>query len=239
MSKVIVITGPTAVGKTELSIKLAKILNGEIINADSMQIYKGMNIGTNKIKENEKCGIVHHLFDIKELDEDYNVYDYQRDGRALIEDITERGKVPVLVGGSGLYLNALLYDYSFRDKNSGNNKLLFDVVFIGLTMERALLYNRINLRVHQMIDDGLIEEVKTLYEKYPTSRALNTAIGYKEVISYLNEELDLEETTELIKQHTRNFAKRQYTWFNNKLPITWFDVTDAELTEKVCNKIKT
>jgi len=281
MSKVIVITGPTGVGKTDLSIKLAKKLNAEIINADSMQIFKEMNIGTNKITEIERDGIIHHLIDIKELDDEYSVYDYQREGRLLIEDIIGRGKTVILVGGSGLYLSALLYDYEFNEESKeeitiskeemlkvleendisidkdnfrrierayqryvhnaplskkGDN-LLYDVNFIGLTMERASLYERINTRVHKMIEKGLIEEVKALYKEYPHSKPLNTAIGYKEIISYLNEEISLDEAIKLIQKNTRNYAKRQYTWFNNKMNITWYDVNDLDLKQLI-NDIK-
>ena len=282
MSKIIVITGPTGVGKTDLSIKLAKALNGEVINADSMQVYREMDIGTNKIKDSEKCDVVHHLFDIKSLDEDYNVADYQRDGRLIIDDILKRDKTVIIVGGTGLYINALLYDYKFPEENSnqdvtlsidemikelvqnnidvdidnprrvkryyqrylhGSNdqpvsKLLYDAYFIGLTMDRDVLYERINNRVDRMIEKGLINEVKALYEKYPTSRALHTAIGYKEVINYLNSELELDEMTQLIKKHTRNYVKRQYTWFNNKMDLTWYKVNDLNI-RKLIDDIKT
>jgi len=269
MSKIIVITGPTGVGKTDLSIKLAKEIDAEIINADSMQVYQGMDVGTNKVTKSEMDGVVHHLLDIKTVDEDYSVAEYQRDGRDLIKDILGRDKMVIIVGGTGLYINALLYDYKFEDEQDtevvtkeemiqfleeneievdksnlrrieraytrfindnvtkNGDKLLFDAIFFGVTTKRDDLYNRINSRVDEMIEEGLIEEVKALYNKYPKARSLNTAIGYKEVISYLNDEIDLNECKELIKKNTRNYAKRQYTWFNNKMDLTWLDKDEA------------
>ncbi|MFV0246728.1 MAG: tRNA (adenosine(37)-N6)-dimethylallyltransferase MiaA [Mycoplasmatales bacterium] len=271
--KIIAIIGPTAVGKTDFSIKLAKELNGEVINGDSVQVYKGLDIGSAKIKEEEKQGITHHLIDIKQPNEEYTVRDFQQDGRKKIEDIISRGKVPIIVGGSGLYISALLYDYKFdtsfkeskfntftdqeildyvninnidlpsninlnnltRVKNylikldldidiedSGKNLYYDDVLIIGLTMKREELYNRINLRVDNMIEQGLIEEVKQ-FNKEDSSQF---AIGYKEIHQYLAHELSIEESIELIKKNSRNFAKRQYTWFNNKLDVKWYDVKE-------------
>lgn len=274
MNKVIVILGPTGVGKTKMSIELAKRLNGEVINADSMQFYKGLNIGTAKITEEEKEGIPHHLFDIKEVYEDYSIYNYQIDGRKVIEDILKRGKTPIVVGGTGLYIKALLYDYNLNyekenntyddltteelynklleldksvviDKNnrrrlirainyykeneesiSNNktNKLLYNVDFIGLTTDRDKLYNIINNRVDKMINDGLLEEVKCFYDKRIYTKPLINGIGYKELYKYFDGEISLEEAVNKIKQNSRRYAKRQYTFFNHQLPVKWVNV---------------
>lgn len=226
------IVGPTGVGKTKLSILLAKELNAEIINCDSMQIYKELNIGTAKITEQEKEGITHHLLDIKSINEDYSVFDYQKDGRKIIKDLQEKDKNIVIVGGTGLYLKALLYDYSFDDKENKNKKL-YDFKIIGLTRDREILYKNINTRVDIMINDGLLEEVKSLYDKNINTRAINTAIGYKELYKYFNNEITLEEAIDKIKQGSRNYAKRQYTFFNNqfKNDITWYNIDEINLEE--------
>ena len=272
---VIVITGPTAVGKTKLSVELAKKINGEVINADSTQVYKGLDIATAKIKENEKEGIVHHLFDIKDITEDYTVYDYQKDARKLIDDILKRDKTPILVGGTGLYIKACLYDYKFEqdvkfndystltneqiynklklvDKNidihvnnrkrlvnalnyyeltgklfsekEKTDKLLYDTIFIGLTIDRTLLYDRINKRVDIMVKEGLIEEALKIYKSNIRTKAVMTPIGYKELFSYFDGVKSMDECIELIKQNSRKYAKRQYTWFNNQMDINWFNV---------------
>lgn len=272
MPKIIVITGPTGVGKTKLSIALAKTLNGEIINADSMQIYKGLDIGTAKIKDNEKENISHHLFDIKGVTEDYSVYNYQQDGRMKITELLNKNKTPIIIGGTGLYIKALLYDYNFNKEknintfetysttelykmliekepstnihknnrkriirrlnminnnsfnNKSGNKLLYDVIFIGLTLPREILYDRINKRVDLMIETGLINEVKSFYDKDIRSKAINTGIGYKELYDYFDNKITLEEAIDLIKRNSRRYAKRQYTWFNNQMEINWFNV---------------
>lgn len=288
MDKVIVICGPTAVGKTKLSISLAHYLDGEVINADSTQIYRDMNIGTAKITEKEKEGIPHHLFDIKEITEEYTVYDYQKDCRSLIGDITKRGKRPIIVGGTGLYIKAALYNYEFNEEDqnysyedlskeelynelklidpntdihinnrkrieralthfknnnsliSSNNKsdvLLYDVKFIGLTTSRDTLYERINNRVDKMVNDGLIEEAKKLYGLNIVSRALSTPICYKELFLYFDDILSLEESIDLIKQRSRKYAKRQFTFFRNQLNINWYEV-DFTNFENTIKKIK-
>ncbi len=284
MNNIIVITGPTGVGKTKMSIELAKTYNAEIINADSVQIYKDLNIGSAKIKENEMCGIKHHLLDIKNIDEDYSVYDYQMDGRKKIEEIKNKGKNVIIVGGTGLYIKALLYNYQFEiqqskkdenyDKynndqlyelllkkhknvnvhknnrkrvirllnkdnvdNNKTNELLYDVMFIGLTTNRDNLYKIIDKRVDEMIDEGLIDEVKKLYKKNKNSKILNSAIGYKEIIKYLNNEISLEDSISLIKRNSRNYAKRQYTWFNNQMNINWFNV-DYENFNNTINEVE-
>lgn len=272
---IIVITGPTGVGKTKLSIELAKKLNGEIINADSTQVYKEMNIGTAKIAEDETESIPHHLFSFKKVNEEYTVYDYQIDGRKKIDDIINKNKTPIIVGGSCLYLNALIYNYKFYkedniydfdclndeemyeqlikldpniniDKknhqrlvrayakyinnsepinNTGGKELIYDDIFIiGLTTEREKLYKIINKRVDQMIENGLIKEVRDLISTYGVTKEIKTAIGYKEFLPYFNEEIELDEVISNIKKNSRNYAKKQYTWFNHKLDINWFNV---------------
>ena len=273
---IICIVGPTGVGKTKLSIELAKKLNGEIINADSTQVYKGMDIATAKVTEEEKEDIPHHLFDIKEITENYTVYDYQKDCRLKIEEIQNRGNIPILVGGTGLYIKAALYDYKFEEENIDNNeyleytndelynkllgidpntnihknnrkrvvralnyhnntnnnlsskektnKLLYDVIFIGLTTDRNILYDRINKRVDVMLENGLLEEVKNIYDTNIRSKAVLTPIGYKELFDYFDNNCTLEESIELIKQRSRKYAKRQYTWNNHQIPVNWFDV---------------
>lgn len=273
---IIVITGPTAVGKTKLSVELAKKIDGEIINADSTQVYKEMNIGTAKVTEEEKEGIPHYLFDIKDIHEDYTVYDYQKDCRYYIDDILSRGKTPILVGGTGLYIKASLFNYEFQEEDTNydysdlsneqlynklikldpetkihpnnrkrveraltyivthkqsisNNKkgdqLIYDnVLFIGLTTDRTILYDRINKRVDVMIENGLMEEAKYFYDQKINSKAIMTPICYKELFSYFDGQLTLNEALDLIRQRSRKYAKRQYTWFNHQIPIKWFEV---------------
>ena len=267
---IVVIIGPTGVGKTKLSLKLAKKYNAEIINADAMQVYKEMNIGTAKVTDT--MGITHHLLSIRSVNEPYSVYEYQKDGRELIERLKKKNKNIIIVGGTGLYIKALLYDYKFNinDKNkdyddlsneeilnkikehcdtdihinnrkrlvrmlnkienndieevSGNKLIYDDVYFIGLTTDRDNLYKRINDRVDEMIDEGLISEVKDLYDKNINTIPINTAIGYKELYKYFNNEISLEDAIELIKRNSRRYAKRQYTWINNKMNVKWFYV---------------
>ncbi len=281
---VIVITGPTAVGKTELSLFLAKKLNGEIINADSTQVYKGMDIATNKLQDLE--GIVHHLFNEKSLTTDYTVFDYQKDARKIIDDILARGKTPIMVGGTGLYINATLYDYHFEEKTNDeyegmsndelykkllevdpntsihlnnrvriinalnyykvtgkpysekekNETLLYDALFIGLTTDREILYYKINKRVDKMLNDGLVKEAKELYDLGVRTKAVMTPIGIKELFEYFDGNMTLEEAIELIKQRSRHYAKRQYTWFNNQMKLKWFK-TDYENFENTKNEV--
>ncbi len=226
---ILAIVGPTGVGKTKLSIKLAQIYNGEIINCDAMQVYKHLNVGTAKVSEEEMEHIPHHLLSIKELDEEYNAYLFQQDAREKIKDILNRGKVPILVGGTGYYLKAALYDYQFNKENDDfsskqNLKLLYkDVYFIGLTTDRKTLYDRINKRFDQMLVP-LLDEIKPYMCKEVTSKPLKFGIGYKEFIPFFNNEITLEEAVAKAKQNSCNYAKRQYTWFNNQMNITWFNV---------------
>lgn len=281
MKNIIAIVGPTGVGKTKLSIELAKKINAEIINADSCQVYKGMDIGTAKIKEEEKEGIVHHLFDIVDPKTNYTVFDYQKDARKLIDDITKRGKKVLFVGGTGLYLKASLYQYEFQkeekeysfsnytneelyeilkkenittDVHKNNRKrlerlvtkvwnnsieekkgetALYDFSIIGLKTDREKLYSIINNRVDQMIDEGLEEEVFNFYKNKIDSKALKTAIGYKELYQYFDGFCSKEEAIEKIKQNSRKYAKRQFTFFNHQLPITWFSTNYENFEETI------
>lgn len=291
MSRVIVITGPTAVGKTKLSIELAKKLNGEIINADAMQVYKGLNIGTAKVTEKEKENIPHHLFDIKEVEEEYSIYNYQKDCRKVIDNILRRNKIPILVGGTGLYIKAALYDYKLSEEKTNNtydnlkteeiykellkldkdinidknnrrrliralnyykenntsisnnktNKLLYDTIFIGLTTDREILYKKINQRVDNMIENGLLEEVKYYYDKNIKTKPLINGIGYKELYNYFDGLYSKEEAVEKIKQNSRHYAKRQYTFLNHQLNVVWFETDYNNFNntiEKVSSYIK-
>lgn len=288
--KVLVIIGPTAVGKTDFSIEMASQFNGEVISGDSMQIYKGMDIGTAKIKPSEMKGIPHHLIDIKDPTESFSVAEFQILVRQKIEEIHARGKLPIIVGGTGLYIQAVLYDYQFSDsegdpgfraemerkvqlgqseklykklqeidpiaaekihpnnyrriiraleiyhltgktmtelQKSQENTLLYNALLIGITMDRPKLYNRINARVDQMINEGLIEEVEQLYNAgIDSNYQAMKAIGYKEILSYLQGNLTLESAIDLLKKNSRNYAKRQLTWFRNKMDAVWFDITN-------------
>ena len=273
---IVAIVGPTGVGKTKMSVELAKRYNAIIINADAVQVYKGLNIGSAKATEEEKDGVKHFLLDFKEPSENYTVSDYQKDAREIIAKYKDRNII--FCGGTGLYLCAALMDYRFyedisnetyddltnaelyelalkKDKNvkiAKNNrvrlirflnknpkevvepKLMYDnVFFVGLTTNRDNLYDIINNRVDKMFAMGLVDEVANLVKKYPNSRVLNSAIGYKEVISYLRGEYTLEETKELIKKNSRHYAKRQYTWFNNKMDVKWFLVNYAEFDKTI------
>ncbi len=294
MHKIIVITGPTGIGKTKLSIELAKRLNGEIINADAMQVYRNLNIGTAKITEEEKDNIPHHLFDIKDVNEEYTIYHYQKDCRKKIEEIRKKNKTPIIVGGSTLYIKSALYDYELLenkidhkkydnlsdeelykklisiDKKAENNidknnrrrvlnaicyyeknnksitdnhteKLLYDVLFIGLTTNREELYQIINKRVDKMIEEGLINEVKSFFDKNILTKPILNGIGYKEIIEYLKKNYSKEKAIEEIKKNSRHYAKRQYTFLKHQLPIKWFEVNIGnfnETIEEVYNYVK-
>lgn len=298
--KLLVIIGPTAVGKTKLSIEMAKRYNGEIISGDSMQIYRGMDIGTAKIKPEEMEGIPHHLIDIKEPTENFSVAEFQHLVRAKIDEIVQKGKLPIIAGGTGLYIQSVIYDYQFSDvpgdetyrlmleervKEIGNEALykelmevdpesasqihpnnirrviraleifhltgktmqefqstqqpdlLYDTAIIGLTMEREKLYERINYRVDIMVEEGLIEEVKRLYQQGLRDCQSIQAIGYKEIFTYFDGKMPLEEAIANLKQNSRRYAKRQLTWFRNKMDVVWFDMTDVENISKKIKEI--
>lgn len=233
-----VIAGPTGVGKTKLSISLAKQINAIVINADSMQIYKELNIGTAKITKEEMQDIPHYLFDIVSIKDDFNTYMYQQRGRKLLEKYKDKNIV--IVGGTGLYIKTLLYDYTF-DNIENKNKKLYDFKIIGLTTDREKLYNTINNRVDQMIKNGLIDEARSLYKKNKNERALKQAIGYKELFKYFDGEITKEEAIEKIKQNSRHYAKRQYTFFNNQFDnIKWYNKEETKeeeiLKDILCKK---
>lgn len=290
MERMIAVIGPTAVGKTKVSIDLAKMLNTEIISGDSMLVYKDMNIGTAKPTSNEQADISHHLIDILEPQADFSVVDFISIASPLISVINRKGKIPILAGGTGLYVKALLEGYQFnptpsdellrvkleglakeygnqylhdklakvvpdtaarlhpndlrrviralevfylsgdmvsQNKMTEQHRILYDSVVIGLTMERALLYERINQRVDLMINQGLVEEVARLLENgISIDCQAMQGIGYKEIVKFLKNELDLPIAIDNIKQATRNFAKRQLTWYRKMPYIIWFDVND-------------
>ena len=285
----IVLVGPTAVGKTEFSIELAKKVNGEIISGDSMQVYKQMDIGTAKITQDEMSGIPHHMIDILEPDENFSAYEFKNRAQRLIKEITARGHVPIIAGGTGLYIQSLIYNYDFEDETISEQKSLeieaklseldqlsneelhqylasfdevsaqdihpnnrkrvrraiqyylktkkllssrkkvqqftenYDTLLLGIEMSRDILYQRINTRVDIMLERGLLSEVKQLVENgYETSQSMQ-AIGYKEIVPVINGQISLDEATNKLKQHSRNYAKRQMTWFKNKLDVLWLD----------------
>ena len=230
------IVGPTGVGKTKFSIMLAKRLNAEIINCDSQQVYKELSIGVAKIKEEEKEGIVHHLIDNVSVLDNYSVYEYQVDARKVLDSLLSKNKNVIIVGGTGLYLKALLYDYTF-DGGLNKNKKLYNFKIIGLTRDRSHLYDIINDRVDLMIDLGLEDEVRGLYDNGINSKVVNTAIGYKEFYSYFKGEITKDEAISLIKKRSRNYAKRQYTFFNNQFSdIDWYNV-DKVMLDEIVNTI--
>ena len=273
---IIAIVGPTGVGKTKMSVELAKYYGAFVVNSDAVQVYKEMDIGSAKVKEEEKDGVKHYLFDIKNPDEEYTVKDYQKDARDILDK--NKDKNIIFCGGTGLYLSAALMDYRFYEDETDDSyddltneelykmvmkknpnlqvdphnrvrliralnrkdmpvvepKLLYENVnIIGLTTQRDKLYDIINARVDEMFTSGLVDEVRGLLKKYPSSRVLNSAIGYKEVIGYLNNAYDLESAKELIKKNSRHYAKRQYTWFNNKMNVTWFSVNYDNFNETI------
>ena len=279
---IIAMVGPTGIGKTALSISLAKHYNAEIINFDAMQVYEKMDIGTAKVTKEEMDGVVHHLLSYVDVNTNYSVYDYQKGARSLIDKLLKEKKNIIMVGGTGLYLKATLYDYRFReednstcyanlsteellnriskynyvpkDKNNrrrlirelkklennididnNGDKLLYNAKIIGLTTDRETLYDRINKRVDIMIENGLVDEVNSLKESFTTSKALKTAIGYKEFVPYFNNEVSLDEVINKIKQNSRHYAKRQYTFFNNQLNVNWYqtDFTNFDNTVKM------
>jgi len=281
MIDVMAIVGPTASGKTALSIELAKKFNGEIINGDSMQIYRGMSIGTAKVKPEEMNGVPHHLLDIKDPAEPFSVAEYQQLVRSKIKEISSAGKLPIIVGGTGLYIQAVLFDYRFSEsqvsgelRDSLNAELeefgpehmhkklaeldpettihpnntrrviraleiqlgseeqvdrslalepMYNELIVGIDMPRPLLYERIDRRVDCMMEEGLLEEVEVLHKRGLREAQSIKAIGYKEIYEYFDHKMELGPAKKLLKKNSRNYAKRQLTYFRNKLPIYWID----------------
>lgn len=297
MKDIIVIVGPTAVGKTKLSIELAKVLETEIISGDSMQLYKGMDIGTGKVTRQEMGEIPHHMINIQEPDTPFSVATYQSEVKQAIAHLHGQGKLPIIVGGSGLYIQSILYDYQFDQKRDEeltkeletrieregnialhdelslvdpdqatsihpNNKrrliraleiyyttgktktelqqqqksvASYNHFIIGLDMDRESLYNQIDSRVDWMIEQGLINEVSTLYHQGFEHTQAMKAIGYKELIPYIKGETDLTTAVALLKRNSRRYAKRQYTWFKNKLDVHWYNLSDEKYANIVAS----
>lgn len=304
--KLLVLGGPTAVGKTELSIRIAKELNGEIISADSMQIYKYMDIGSAKVTEEEQDGIKHHLIDVIEPDVPFSVADFKEYGDKALKDILSRGKFPIIAGGTGLYINSLTCnmtfteaekdeqyrayledlalekgnDYihdmlkdidpvSYKEIHANNRKRViralevykltgkpfssynagedfynseYDVYYYVLTMDREKLYERINRRVEIMMEKGLLEEcIKLKNLGYTSDMQSMQGIGYKEILYYLEDKISLNEAVDMIKQGSRNYAKRQLTWFRRDKRCVFLDkdvLSDEEIISKVINDIR-
>lgn len=292
---IICIVGPTGVGKSNLAIKIASQVGGEIINGDAFQVYQKMNIGTAKPSEEELAKVPHHLFSYLEPSEEFSIFEYQQNLRSKIEELKSRNKPIIIVGGSGLYLKSGLYDYSFNQEsikvdlskyegmdnlalhhaleeldyesaqkihfnnrkrllraieiylqtgtkksdviNMQKHELLYPVSFIGLTKPRDELYSIINRRVEIMVEQGLFEEVDQLLEEYPSTLKSFQAIGYKEIIQGRIDGLSSEKIIELIQKNSRNYAKRQFTFFKNQIPVEWFDDVN-EAYEYSISKIK-
>ena len=282
-TKLIVVAGPTAVGKTALGIELAQRFNGEIISGDSQQVYRQLNIGTAKATPQEQAAAVHHLIDVRDVDDSYSAYDFVTEAQIAITDIVNRGKLPIIVGGTGLYLQSLLEGYHlggqvdqeqvlvyrseleqlsdlelfeqidslgieikeinrrrairalelyrFSD-NPENTETTFDPFIIGLDDERSLIYERINTRVDNMVELGLLEEAKWLYDNYPEAQS-SRGIGYKELFPYFSGEQTLNEALEKLKQNTRRFAKRQLTWFRNRMRVKFYQISSPDYPENV------
>ena len=306
MKKLVILTGPTAVGKTALSIDLAKTIGGEIISADCMQVYRGMDIGTAKIRPEEMQGVRHHLIDCIEPEEEFHVVRFKEMALSAMKDIYSRGKLPIICGGTGFYIQALLYDIQFTDQavdydyraalenfadNYGNEALKeklamvdkesadsipaanrkriiraleyyhqtgetfsehnkrerdrkspYNFAYFVLNDNRDLLYNRIDARVDKMFDEGLEREVRALISKgYHKGLTSMDGIGYKEMLSYIDGELSLEEAKDLIKQNSRHYAKRQLTWFRREKEVTWLDknsYSDDEIMNMMLFELK-
>jgi tRNA dimethylallyltransferase len=304
----IVLTGPTAVGKTSLSISLAKAVNGEIISADSMQVYKGMDIGSAKIRKEEMQGVTHYLVDILEPEEEFHIVKFQELAKAALEEIYAKGKIPILVGGTGFYIQAVTRDIDFTqaeqetsyreeleqfakekgaeylheklrevDSKSAENihannvkrviRALefyhqngtpisehneeqkqqtspYNLAYFVLTAPRESLYERIDRRVDQMMEEGLLEEVKSLRERGCHRGMVSMqGLGYKEILAYLEGEYPLEEAVRILKRDTRHFAKRQLTWFRREQDVIWVDKeqfhwNEAEILEYMMSVLK-
>ena len=285
--KLLAVVGPTAVGKTELGSELAKQFNGEIISGDSQQVYRQLDIGTAKATPEEQAEAVHHLIDVRNIDETYSVYDFVQEASAAISDIVSRGKLPIIVGGTGLYLQSLLEGYhlggqvdqekvlAYRKeldllsddelfgkiaeqkieipqinrrrairalelakfgKGLENKETDYDAYLIGLNDDRQVLYDRINYRVDLMVENGVLNEAKWLYDNYREVQAAR-AIGYKELFPYFSGEDSLENCAEKLKQNTRRFAKRQLTWFRNRMTVQFYNVSETDFKTKVAEDV--
>lgn len=276
-NKVIVVVGPTAVGKTALGIQLAQVFDGEIISGDSQQVYRGLDIGTAKANKEEQAAAVHHLIDVRDVNENYSAFDFVQEATVCIEQIISRGKLPIIVGGTGLYIQSLVEGYHLGGQENheammelrrsleelsdeelfarvpqnipelnrrramrflelkafgtGENRVSdYEFCLLGLNAERTTLYDRINHRVDGMLEQGLLEEAQALFEKYPEVQAAK-GIGYKEFFPYFSGEISLEESVELVKRNSRRYAKRQLTWFRNRMNVNFYDVFAEDYPE--------
>ncbi len=287
-TKIIVIVGPTAVGKTALAIDLAQALNGEIISGDSQQVYRKLDIGTAKATPEEQAAAPHHLIDVREVTESYSAFDFVREAKAAIEEITARGKLPIIAGGTGLYIQSLLEGYhlggevpheeilAYRaqldllsdedlyqrvtelglvipqinrrramraleiahfGKDLANEETDYEPYLICLDDDRSLIYDRINRRVDRMLEEGLLDEARWLYDDHPEAQAAK-GIGYKELFPYFKGEQSLEEASEILKRNTRRFAKRQLTWFRNRMEVKFYAISAPHFKEQVLADVK-
>lgn len=285
--KLIAVVGPTAVGKTALGIELAQQFNGEIISGDSQQVYRHLDIGTAKATPEEQAAAPHHLIDVRDVDANYSVYDFVVEASQSITEIASRGKVPIIVGGTGLYLQSLLEGYhlggeidqekvlSYRKtleqlsdevlfgkiaelgkeipeinrrrairalelakfgQNLENKETNYEALLIGLNDDRQVLYDRINHRVDLMLEKGILDEAKWLYDNHRNAQAAR-AIGYKELFPYFTGDASLEDCVEKLKQNTRRFAKRQLTWFRNRMAVNFYTVSEADFKETVIQDV--
>ena len=285
--KLIVVVGPTAVGKTALGIELAQQFNGEIISGDSQQVYRHLNIGTAKATPEEQAAVPHHLIDVRDVDANYSVYDFVAEASQAIMEIASRGKVPIIVGGTGLYLQSLLAGYhlggevdqekllAYRKdleqlsdevlfekiadlgkkipeinrrrairalelakfgQNLENKETNYEALLIGLNDDRQVLYDRINHRVDLMLEKGILDEAKWLYDNHRNVQEAR-AIGYKELFPYFTGDASLEDCVEKLKQNTRRFAKRQLTWFRNRMAVNFYTVSEVDFKETVIQEV--
>ena len=287
-TKIIVLVGPTAVGKSALGIELAQRFKGEIISGDSQQVYRELSIGTAKVNEMEQAQAPHHLIDVRSVDQGYSAFDFVQEAQQKIKEIDDRHHLPILVGGTGLYLQSLLEGYhlggnldqeallvyraqleTWSDdqlfaavaeanvdipqlnrrrairalelakfgQDLTNQDQPFEVLLLGLTDEREVLYDRINKRVDAMMEAGLLAEVDWLYQNYPDSQA-NRGIGYKEFFPYFAGQISLEEAVDKVKQNTRRFAKRQLTWFRNRMDVEFYSISEPDFKEKIFARVE-
>lgn len=287
-TKIIVIVGPTAVGKTALAIDLAQALNGEIISGDSQQVYRKLDIGTAKATPEEQAAAPHHLIDVREVTESYSAFDFVREAKQAIAEITALGKLPIIAGGTGLYIQSLLEGYhlggevpheeilAYRaqldllsdedlyqrvaeqglvipqlnrrramraleiahfGQDLANQETDYEPYLICLDDDRSLIYERINRRVDRMLEGGLLEEARWLYDHYPEVQAAK-GIGYKELFPYFKGEQSLDEASEILKRNTRRFAKRQLTWFRNRMEVSFYAISAPRFKEQVLADVK-
>ena len=287
-TKIIVIVGPTAVGKTAIAIEVAKRFNGEVVSGDSQQVYRGLDIGTAKASPEELATVPHHLIDVRDVTESYSAFDFVSEAKTAIEDIQNRGKLAIIAGGTGLYVQSLLEGYHlggetpheeilayraslepFSDEELAsllvqnnlevpqfnrrramraleiahfaqdleNQESLYEPLIICLDDERSQLYERINHRVDLMFDAGLLDEAKWLFDNYPDVQAAK-GIGYKELFPYFRGEESLDEASDSLKQATRRFAKRQLTWFRNRMQVTFYQIGESGVKDRIFSQIE-